>query len=193
MTTQFPHALQDLFFHMLQATFHRMQFLFLGQQLLRNMDSASGLLSGIRIPRTWYLSANALLEFMGYNNLRDLYFRKYMDIEHVRQEYPHIIHLLKNSTFPPEISRGLARALDDLGDRPIIVRSSSLLEDRMGSAFSGKYRSLFLGNQGPKKERLTALLDAIAEVYASEDGKKKFVADFVKAWSKVMNNDRFDI
>ncbi len=36
-------------------------------------------------------------------------------------------------------------------------------------------------------------LRAIAEVYASEDGKKKFVDDFVKAWTKVMNNDRFDI
>ncbi len=36
-------------------------------------------------------------------------------------------------------------------------------------------------------------LRAIAEVYASEDGKKKFVEDFVKAWTKVMNNDRFDI
>jgi catalase-peroxidase len=36
-------------------------------------------------------------------------------------------------------------------------------------------------------------LRAIAEVYASEDGKKLFVDDFVKAWTKVMNNDRFDI
>jgi catalase-peroxidase len=35
-------------------------------------------------------------------------------------------------------------------------------------------------------------LRAIAEVYASEDGKQKFVDDFVKAWTKVMNNDRFD-
>jgi catalase-peroxidase len=36
-------------------------------------------------------------------------------------------------------------------------------------------------------------LRAIAEVYASEDGKKKFIDDFVKAWTKVMNNDRFDV
>ena len=61
-------------------------------------------------------------------------------------------------------------ALDDLGDRPIIVRSSSLLEDRMGTAFSGKYKSLFLANQGTKQERLDALIDAIAEVYASMFG-----------------------
>lgn len=36
-------------------------------------------------------------------------------------------------------------------------------------------------------------LRAIAEVYASADGKEKFMRDFVKAWNKVMNNDRFDL
>lgn len=36
-------------------------------------------------------------------------------------------------------------------------------------------------------------LRAIAEVYASDDGQKKFVTDFVAAWTKVMNLDRFDL
>ncbi len=36
-------------------------------------------------------------------------------------------------------------------------------------------------------------LRAIAQAYASDDGEKKFIDDFIKAWSKVMNNDRFDI
>jgi catalase-peroxidase len=36
-------------------------------------------------------------------------------------------------------------------------------------------------------------LRAVAEVYASEDSREKFVRDFVKAWTKVMNNDRFDM
>ncbi|MGB9700051.1 MAG: catalase/peroxidase HPI, partial [Thermodesulfobacteriota bacterium] len=36
-------------------------------------------------------------------------------------------------------------------------------------------------------------LRAVAEVYASADGKEKFVADFIKAWHKVMNLDRFDL
>jgi phosphoenolpyruvate synthase/pyruvate phosphate dikinase len=58
-------------------------------------------------------------------------------------------------------------ALDDFGDCPLIVRSSSLLEDQMGAAFSGKYKSLFLANQGSKQQRMEALMDAIAEVYAS--------------------------
>jgi catalase-peroxidase len=36
-------------------------------------------------------------------------------------------------------------------------------------------------------------LRAIAEVYASNDGADKFVRDFVAAWTKVMDLDRFDL
>ncbi|MEE4302653.1 MAG: catalase/peroxidase HPI [Wenzhouxiangella sp.] len=36
-------------------------------------------------------------------------------------------------------------------------------------------------------------LRAVGEVYASEDGKQKFVRDFIAAWNKVMNADRFDL
>jgi catalase-peroxidase len=36
-------------------------------------------------------------------------------------------------------------------------------------------------------------LRALAEVYGSSDGEKKFVHDFVAAWNKVMNLDRFDL
>ena len=36
-------------------------------------------------------------------------------------------------------------------------------------------------------------LRAIAEVYASDDNRAKFVNDFISAWTKVMNLDRFDL
>jgi catalase-peroxidase len=36
-------------------------------------------------------------------------------------------------------------------------------------------------------------LRAVAEVYASDDAREKFVRDFVAAWDKVMNLDRFDV
>jgi catalase-peroxidase len=38
-----------------------------------------------------------------------------------------------------------------------------------------------------------AELRAVAEVYASADGQDRFVKDFVNAWTKVMNLDRFDL
>ncbi len=36
-------------------------------------------------------------------------------------------------------------------------------------------------------------LRALAEVYAADDAQQKFVQDFVSAWNKVMNLDRFDL
>jgi hypothetical protein len=141
--------------------------LFLAVQIVRKSEEYAETLKDIRIPRTWYITSDGVLDFIEYNHLEDLYDRKYLEIDQVRREYPHIIQVFKNSQFSPEIVKGLSLALDDLEERPIIVRSSSLLEDRVGSSFAGKYKSLFLANQGTKKERLAALMDAIAEVYAS--------------------------
>jgi catalase-peroxidase len=38
-----------------------------------------------------------------------------------------------------------------------------------------------------------SILRAYAEVYAQDDNREKFVADFIAAWTKVMNADRFDV
>ncbi len=141
--------------------------LFVAQKILERAGNVPG---GIRTPKTWYLASDGLLEFLHYNNLEDVYEQKYKNIDEVRQEYPHIVQMFKNSHFPPDLVKGLSMALDDMGEAPLVVRSSSLLEDRTGSAFSGKYKSLFISNQGSKPERLDELLDAIAEVYASTFG-----------------------
>jgi hypothetical protein len=144
--------------------------LFLAERILRKTPEYAQLLGEVRVPRTWYLTSDALLDFIDFNHLEDIYDRKYLELDQVRREYPHIVQVFKNSTFSPEIVKGLAVALDDFEERPLIVRSSSLLEDRVGAAFSGKYKSLFLANRGSKEERLAALMDAIAEVYASVFG-----------------------
>ncbi len=123
-----------------------------------------------KTPKTWYITSNALLSFLNYNNLREIIEQKYKNGEQIREEYPNIIQIFKNSYFSPEITKGLQQALNDFGEKPLIVRSSSLLEDRIGATFSGKYKSLFLANQGTYQERLAALMDAITEVYASTFG-----------------------
>ena len=142
----------------------------LANNILKRIPEHADLLKNVKVPKTWYISSDGITNFVYYNNLEDVIDQKYKDIDQVRQEYPHIVQVFKNSHLAPEIVNGLSRALDDFGDNPIIVRSSSLLEDRIGSAFAGKYKSLFLANQGNKQERLDALMDAIAEVYASTFG-----------------------
>jgi pyruvate, water dikinase len=144
--------------------------LFLAGQVIHKLPEYESVLGGIRTPKTWYVTSDALLTFIRFNKMEDVYNRKYLDVGQIRMEYPHLVQVFKNSPFPPEIVQGLAVALDDFAERPIIVRSSSLLEDHAGAAFSGKYKSLFLANQGSKAERLAALQDAIAEVYASVFG-----------------------
>jgi hypothetical protein len=104
---------------------------------------------------------------MHYNNLDDVMEQKYKSLEQVRMEYPHIVQTFRTALFPDEIVKGLSMALDDLEGRPLIVRSSSLLEDCFTVAFPRKYKSVFLANRGTKQERLTALLQAIADVYSS--------------------------
>lgn len=137
--------------------------IFLASSILKNFEE----LKSVKTPRTWYLTSDGLHYLLHYNDIEDLLTQKYKDITQIRQEYPQIIEILKNAVFPPEIVQKLSIALDDLGDVPLIVRSSSLLEDRFGSTFSGKYESFFVANQGTKKERMTELMEAIAEVYAS--------------------------
>ncbi|MBK7140763.1 MAG: nucleotidyltransferase domain-containing protein [bacterium] len=144
--------------------------LYLAEKIIVKSANGDPLLAGIKTPKTWYVTSDAIMSFMYYNNLEEIVEQKYKEINQVRLEYPHVVQTFKNGIFPPEVLKGLSVALDDLGDRPLIVRSSSLLEDRFGAAFSGKYKSLFLANQGTKQERLNALCDAITEVYASTFG-----------------------
>lgn len=142
----------------------------LAKNILKKRPEHKEIFANIKIPKTWFISSDGMTNFIYHNNLEDVLDQKYKDLDQVRNEYPYIIQLFKNSTFPQDIINGLSRALDDFGDNPIIVRSSSLLEDRLGSVFAGKYKSLFLANQGPKQKKLEALMDAIAEVYASTIG-----------------------
>ncbi len=144
--------------------------LFLAQQILKRESKENALLGKIKTPKTWYITSDGLFNFISFNNLEDIIEQKYKDIGQVRQEYPYVVHIFKNSSFTPEIIKGLSMALDDFGEVPLIVRSSSLLEDRMGAVFAGKYKSLFIANQGTKQERLIELLDAVSEVYASTFG-----------------------
>ncbi len=144
--------------------------LFLAHQIVKKSRIKGDNLDDIKVPKTWYLTTDVLFHFLSYNNLNEVTEQKYKDISQVRLEYPHIVQTFKNCSFPTGIVQGLSMILDDFDDNPIIVRSSSLLEDRAGAAFSGKYKSLFLANQGSKEEKLTALIDAISEIYASVFG-----------------------
>ena len=74
---------------------------------------------------------------------------------------------LKNGVFSDEIKKEFIHILDYFGQNPIIVRSSSFLEDGYGNAFAGKYESVFCVNRGSLEERLAAFEEAVKIVYSS--------------------------
>ncbi|MDD3906121.1 MAG: PEP/pyruvate-binding domain-containing protein [Candidatus Omnitrophica bacterium] len=59
------------------------------------------------------------------------------------------------------------RIIEYFGSSPIIIRSSSLLEDGFGNAFAGKYESIFLANQGSPEQRYIQFAEAVKKIYAS--------------------------
>ena len=69
--------------------------------------------------------------------------------------------------FPSNIREQFVSMLEYFGQTPIIVRSSSFLEDGFGNAFAGKYESVFCANRGTPEERLAAFENAVRQVYAS--------------------------
>ncbi len=80
---------------------------------------------------------------------------------------PELKENLLNGKFPKDIKEQFVQLLEYFGQSPIIVRSSSLLEDNFGNAFAGKYESVFCANQGTPEERYNAFEQAIRIVYAS--------------------------
>ncbi len=121
----------------------------------------------LALPESFYLRSDVIDWFLESNGLQHLQDHKYRDIEEIRKDYPMILELFKNADFPEWIVDRLREILARVGRQPLIVRSSSQLEDRFNTAFAGKYRSVFVANQGDDRERLGELLGAIAEVYAS--------------------------
>jgi len=69
--------------------------------------------------------------------------------------------------FSEEIMENFQQIIEYFGSSPIIIRSSSLLEDSFGNAFAGKYESIFLANQGTPEQRYIQFAEAVKKIYAS--------------------------
>lgn len=92
--------------------------------------------------------------------------RAYLDdIEEARRR-------MITGSFPETIIKEFGEMLDYFGQSPIIVRSSSLLEDNYGNAFAGKYESVFCANQGSHQKRLEDFVAAVKTIYASTMSEK---------------------
>jgi hypothetical protein len=138
--------------------------LLLAYKILQN--TAQGIFERVTMPRSYYVGADVFYDFLALNDV-ELLDQKYKSAEQIRAEYPEIQEKYTRARFPEEIADQLREILAEVGSTPLIVRSSSLLEDNFGTSFAGKYVSFFCPNQGTLKENLRDLTLAIRRVYAS--------------------------
>ena len=141
--------------------------LFLAYEILKANRHKLPQFENIVVPKTWYISSDEFKILLEENGLDELFEHKYLDMIDIRISYPRIIQRLKNARMSPYILNELNKILDQTENCPLIIRSSSLLEDQIDTSFSGKYKSLFITNMGTRAERLKQLTDGILEVYAS--------------------------
>jgi hypothetical protein len=123
--------------------------------------------SSLRVPESYYVGADLTYTFMALNGLMHWSDQKYKLEEQIREEYPKIQQEFQTGEFPVDILDKFRDLLDHVGRKPLIVRSSSLLEDNFGTSFAGKYESHFCPNQGDAEENLKEFTQAITRIYAS--------------------------
>jgi hypothetical protein len=121
----------------------------------------------VNIPDSYFIGSDVFYDFISANGLNRYMNQKYKPPEEMEADYPHIRAAYLDGRFPVDIVHSLKYLLEEVGDAPLIVRSSSLLEDNFGTAFAGKYDSFFCPNQGTPENNLAALVNAIKQVYAS--------------------------
>ncbi|QVL35186.1 PEP/pyruvate-binding domain-containing protein [Aminirod propionatiphilus] len=131
-----------------------------GRSLLFALESlrrqGDPLFDEVRLPPALYVGAGAFEDFLS-------------DLPHaeslLREEPEEIERSFLGNPLPPYVTAGLRRFLAGV-DEPIVLRSSSLLEDSLQHSFAGKYRSTFLFNAGTLDERLSAAEDEVRRIYA---------------------------
>ncbi len=115
---------------------------------------------------SFYIGSDIFYSFLVRNGLWELREKQHSSdtfLDGVEEAQERIL----SGKFSSYEMRLFEKMLDYFGQYPVIVRSSSLLEDAYGNSFAGKYDSVFCANQGPLEERLRSFLDAIRAVYAS--------------------------
>jgi hypothetical protein len=118
---------------------------------------------------SYYVGSDVFYAYIIDNSLWPLY-QKHRQKDYFFDAAGELKGKLLDGSFPADIKERFIRMLQYYGQSPIIVRSSSLLEDSYGNAFAGKYESYFLVNQGTLEERYTALEEAIRKIYSSTMG-----------------------
>lgn len=118
----------------------------------------------LRFPISFCIGTGVYEEFIKRNGLEETISRVKTSIED--EDYEHLKRRFFDGTFPLSFIRDISAILEKI-TYPLAVRSSSVLEDRPGTSFAGKYDTVFISNRGTLNERTEQLLTAMKDVFAS--------------------------
>ncbi len=118
----------------------------------------------VRFPESFFIGTAVFDEFVAANGLQPVIER--CTYCHEEEDFAHLRQRFLDATLPKVLVQTLSRLIEHLA-YPLAVRSSSILEDRAGTSFAGKYETVFIANRGTLTERLQQLIEAIKRVYAS--------------------------
>jgi hypothetical protein len=135
--------------------------------LPRMMERDPELEKYVAVPESYYFNSGIFSDFTDFNGLYSFYSQKYASYEEIDENYRHLGEVFAKTSFPPDILEMFRGFLESVGEYPLILRSSSLLEDNFGFAFSGKYDSVFVANQGDIETRLAAFVQGLKRVHMS--------------------------
>ncbi|MDR3554832.1 MAG: PEP/pyruvate-binding domain-containing protein [Syntrophobacteraceae bacterium] len=121
----------------------------------------------VRIPESYYFTSGFLTDFLDTNDLFWLHSQKYKNLETIEEEFSQICETIERASFPSDVIAQFRDFLEQVGGHPLIIRSSSLLEDNVGFTFSGKYDSVFIANQGDLDTRTAEFTGALKQVLTS--------------------------
>ena len=120
---------------------------------------------------SFYIGCDVFYTYLVRNNCWRLR-QQQRDPEKYLEDATEARERILSGSFPSFIRSQFVEMLEYFGQAPIVVRSSSLLEDAFGNAFAGKYESVFCVNQGTPEERLEAFENAVRRVFASTMGEE---------------------
>ena len=115
---------------------------------------------------SFYIGSDVFYTYIVENGFWDLRIRQRRSEEYFSLS-EELTARFMSGHFPRGLEDQFVRLLEYYGHDPIIVRSSSILEDGFGNAFAGKYESVFCSNTGTLDERLEDFRRAVRTVYAS--------------------------
>ena len=140
-----------------------------GMLLARNIlrkDQSMDWNAELEIHDSFYIGSDIFYSYMVQNG-----WWKLLMAQKTEEGYFKVAYELKSKmlhgVFPDEVKEQFQLMLEYFGQSPIIVRSSSLLEDAFGNAFAGKYESYFCPNQGTPEERYRNFEEAVRKIFAS--------------------------